>query len=457
MSARVFAAGLLLLLLRATAAAEEATPAPDSTTAAAEATPEPTAAQAEDAGGPAPQPTPDRAFVFEAYWEDGIQYRLRQAIRVGGLLMPEASLGAVKLTGNIGLRLAVDTAGYFRTSQLPDFNGGIDVRRFFVYTDGRFEYFYPVFFSLEFGIVESGFYFNEGTLWLEDLPYVGRLQVGQFKAPFALDTLASSRDLTFMEQASPLEALAPGTKAGIMVANTAFDRRLTWAAGWFADGQQTDVGDASQSLSRLVARVTGLPLAGDEPDDPLVHLGFSASYVYSGHADIRYQSRPESFLAPELVDTGPLDAANAFLYDIEGAWRQGPLSVQGEFVQSLVDTRDFGLRDFYGTYISVSDFLTGEQRPYNRNRGIFGQVEPLQGFDPLQGHWGAVEVAGRYSLVDLSDGPIQGGRMRILSGGLNWYWSRFVRWDFEYAFAHVDEEPASGNLNTFQMRCQVYF
>lgn len=423
----------------------------------AQATPVAATAPQVDEETAAPTPTPERAFLFEAYWENGVQYRVRQALRAPGLLLPETSLGAVKLSGNIGLRLAVDTAAYAETSRLPDFGGGIDVRRFFVYTDGRFEYLFPVFFSLEFGVVESGFYFNEGTFWFENLPYIGRLQFGQFKAPFALDAIESSRDLTFMEQASPLEALAPGSKVGIMGANTAFDRRLTWAAGWFADGQKTDVGDDSQSLSRVVARVTGLPLVGEAPDDPLVHLGLSASYVYSGHADIRYQSRPESFLAPELVDTGPLDAKNAFLYDVEGAWRQGPLSVQGEFVESFVDTRDFGGRTFYGTYITLSDFLTGEQRPYNRDRGIFGQVEPRQNLDPCERHWGAWEVAARYSLVDLSNGPIQGGRMRILSAGLNWYWNPFVRWYFDYGFARVDEEPASGNLNTFQVRFQLVF
>ena len=40
-----------------------------------------------------------------------------------------------------------------------------------------------------------------------------------------------------------------------------------------------------------------------------------------------------------------------------------------------------------------------------------------------QGGWGAWEIATRYSSIDLSDGPFDGGELNILSLGVNWWLS----------------------------------
>jgi Phosphate-selective porin O and P len=66
-------------------------------------------------------------------------------------------------------------------------------------------------------------------------------------------------------------------------------------------------------------------------------------------------------------------------------------------------------------------------------------------------------LSGRYSFLDLSGGPIDGGRMTIISGGLNWYWTSNIRWKFGYGFAHVVDGPSPGNLNIFQGRFQIVF
>ncbi len=50
---------------------------------------------------------------------------------------------------------------------------------------------------------------------------------------------------------------------------------------------------------------------------------------------------------------------------------------------------------------------------------------------------------------------VAGGRMHVLSAGFNWYWNRYVRWQFNYEFAAIDGGPLDGRLHVFQGRFQL--
>ncbi len=121
----------------------------------------------------------------------------------------------------------------------------------------------------------------------------------------------------------------------------------------------------AQALRRLTGRATWLAIQPESADDLLIHLGASASYVLSSRDRIRYDSRPESFLAPKLVDTGDLDTNNAFPFGIEFAAKRGPLTIQAEYLASTVDAGPLGHAYLDGAYGSASWFLTGEHRSYD--------------------------------------------------------------------------------------------
>jgi phosphate-selective porin OprO/OprP len=101
----------------------------------------------------------------------------------------------------------------------------------------------------------------------------------------------------------------------------------------------------------------------------------------------------------------------------------------------------------------VSYFLTGEHRSYSKNKGAFDRVKPKQNFglDKEKG-WGAWEIAGRYSYLDLSDGGISGGELDDFTLGVNWYLYPNVRIMGNYIFADLDDV---GETSIFQMRFQV--
>jgi phosphate-selective porin OprO/OprP len=401
-------------------------------------------------------------LYFEAYWQRGLNYELKQGLlsinpqRRRAYGFERGSL----VSGRIGGRIAADAAAYVETGGLDRVPDDIDLRRAFVYFTGDFFLIYPASFKVEVGTITDSFYVQSAWVRWRELPYIGTLKVGQYDAPFGLEALGSSNDLTFMESGSPSQAFAPGTKFGLQIGDTALADKLTWAFGWFADTQDTEVGDAGNSLARLIGRTTYVAHeAGDDnsPHRRLLHLGLGVAFTYSANESVRYESRPESYLAPELVDTGDVDASSAFVVGGEAAWVRGPLSLQGEVDVAYAGGAPGSDPLFWGFYGYGSYFLTGETRPYSRQSATFGRVEPRDPLWRLYGDdgWGAWEIGGRYSYVDLHDSDIGGGRMHGLTAGLNWYWNRYVRWQLNYQWMVVDDGIDDGRLHIFQTRVQL--
>lgn len=383
------------------------------------------------------------------YWTRGINYRVEDEL----VLFDHKAT----LDGRIGVRIQSDAAGY-ASKGIQNANGGITLRRLFFYTTGEIDLAYPVLFALDLGVQKGSFFVDDAYFWVTDLPWVGTFKFGQFKAPMSLSHLTGSGTRAFMEIGTPAEAFSPGSKAGLQIANDAYDKKLTWQLGWFADSQAVPVGDASESVSRVVGRITGLPkFERWMGDQDMLHLGLSASWVFSNQQRVQYRSRPESFLAPIVVDTGEIQASSATLLGLEAAWVNGRLSFQSEFLGSQVQSSDTdGTPLFYGLYGQVSYFLTDDSRPFNRASAVFGSVvpkRPLTWDDPQIGAW---EVAGRVSWTDLTDNDVHGGEVFTLMSGVNWYWSRYGRLMFEYGYSTVGGGgPQQGSLHIFQARFQL--
>jgi phosphate-selective porin OprO/OprP len=235
---------------------------------------------------------------------------------------------------------------------------------------------------------------------------------------------------------------------------------MGWQLGLFTDAVGDDFGDATKGFGRVVGRITGLLIYRHDSEHPesqsLLHLGMSGSALWAGEGSVRYRSRPESHLAPYLVDTGEVGADRTYVSGLEAAWVNGPLCIQGEFLHSWVQASD-SIENFEGFYASASWFLTGESRPYDLNNGTLGRAIPKKNFNFRTGDWGAWEVATRFSFVDLNSGTVEGGRMAMLMAGVNWYLHSHIKWRFDYGLSKVTGSKPDGNLNLFQTRVELDF
>jgi len=310
-------------------------------------------------------------------------------------------------------------------------------------------------------------------VWIRYLghPILKKFKMGHIKEPFSLEYLTSINRITFMERSLPDQAFGFGRNIGIRYDSLESDKRINWGAGAFYNtGSFSSLGDAQSRVSEsngfdLTARVFGLPVYA-EKGKTLLHLGLGFNYALRDEDEDdpsqQIRARPESRLTDiRLVDTGKTAGKKRNTVNTELAMVFGPWSFQGQYYNTFIDSNAAGDPNFWGYYVFLSYFVTGERRKYNPSLGIFTGVDPQPSFHPRKGDWGAVEIAARHSYVDLNDGNVSGGQESNISTGLNWYHNRNVRLMFNYTHAYLKnrESPIveNGRTHIIQARFQFIF
>lgn len=270
------------------------------------------------------------------------------------------------------------------------------------------------------------------------------IRLGNFKAPFGLETLTSSKYITFIERGY-VDSWAPDRRLGLAYSH--WGQHYQFSLGMFgAEGGSfndkdslTGGGAGTDQEFSPVARFTYAPIVDKTR---ALHFGIGAtrrkpdvSKIATSGADlvdrldaariVKLDSRAETHpLRAKFLSTGDMkyvDYYDQFGAELAGVF--GPFSFQGEYQTTKVVRADttvanYSDHDFSGYYGFVSWFPTGESRPYSVSEGEFGRVIPKR-------KWGAVELALRYSTLDLNDlttvDPIKGGSAVNITFGANWY------------------------------------
>jgi phosphate-selective porin OprO and OprP len=319
-------------------------------------------------------------------------------------------------------------------------------------------------------------------------PLGGTLAIegGIMDVPYTLDEATSSNDILFMERAS----------SGVVATNIAAgDFRSTFGARWYNDrfwagayatGPAAGAIHSASSINPpgtteqygVAARVAGQIVSGNGYS---LHVGGDAQWLIqpphnliAGTQTLTLSDRPELRLDPTtLVSTGALaDVSGAQVYSAEAAGTYGPLFVQGEYFWYNVDRNAFvplpSLK-FQGGYVQAGYVLTGESRKYTAGAASYGGVMPANPFSLSGGGWGAWEIAGRFSTIDLNDqlasaNGVAGGRQNVFTLALNWYVNRNVRFMFDYLHGNIAKQVSPTNFgdtgskfDAFAMRTQVAF
>jgi phosphate-selective porin OprO and OprP len=274
------------------------------------------------------------------------------------------------------------------------------------------------------------------------------LRGGNVMVPFSPEDLQSSNSIPFAER-SLASSLAPGYGLGGMVSVNG--KRWTAAAGWFTDALDNEDGRSSERGRGVVGRVTALPISRG---NTRLHLGlggerrsFRVGEVLSFSAD------PGSVLAPNIMSSGSLsDLKNITGWSGELGFSHGPLMFQIQTLGNKV-TRNLGPSlHFNGQTIQTSLLLKGRGYDYARGTGNFS------GPDLKNGRF-AIEIAARYSRLDLRDGAFDRGIGQALSGGANVYFGKNLRLMADFTRTKVDFAGLTPNRinNVGVVRMQVNF
>ena len=324
-------------------------------------------------------------------------------------------------------------------------------------------------------------------------PFGGKMAIegGIMDLPFTLDEATSSNDVLFMERASS-GIIAQNIAAGDFrstVGSRWWDDRL-WVGGYVTGPAVGAIHSASSAAPAgtseqlgAVARVAGQIVSGP---DYSVHLGGEAEWLITpprnlitGPQTLTLSDRPELRIDPTtLISTGAIaNVSSAQVYGVEAAATYGPLIVQGEYYWFNIDRNaNTGLPPigapslkFQGGYAQAGWVLTGETHPYNTAAASYLGIKPKNPFSLQGGGWGAWEIAGRVSTMDLNDQlgtatGIAGGRQTVYTAALNWYVNGNVRFMLNYLHGDVPKQlsptstaDAGSKFDAVAMRTQVAF
>jgi len=347
-----------------------------------------------------------------------------------------------RFSTRIGGRLQLDAACY-NEDQTP-LESGTELRR------GR------LFLQ---GLVFGDWEYKLETEFAEDQPDItdaylkhkpSGLVFGQFKIPFAIEQLTSSRFISFMERS--VDGLREGRRLG---------------AGWFRNGDAWTFGSAifGQSIDDktvgdegMGAAIRGVYRPWQTADGNLIHVGISSFFQEpaDGRKESRVRQRPWSHVTDvRFVDTGIVDNVSKERgVNLEFTSVYDSFSLQAEYI-GVELSRDTGLATekfdawyLYGTWMSK-----GSKRSYDKTTGAFDRSKVENGT------W---ELGLRYSVIDLQSTTIRGGKQDGLTVAANYYLNPRLRFMFNILIADTSNSEITlggeqERIDALQMRVSFDF
>lgn len=234
-----------------------------------------------------------------------------------------------------------------------------------------------------------------------------KLTMGRQKMLMGLDRLSSSKDNSILERSALTERHTINHQYGIQLhgANNGF----IYGLSLFEDNKASGTDDFGYG-----GRLIWNPL---REGDHIFHLG--GAYFNRG----------------DDIST----------FGLESAYTKGPVHLQAEYFNT-----DEASATASGYYLQAGWVLTGEKRPYNKQRGSFKRVKP-------KGPKGAWELVVRYEDGDGKYDDIELGLSdsSALGLGVNLYLNNNVRLGVNYTFGENNDTGDEGS--EFRIRTQLTF
>ena len=418
---------------------------------------------------------------FEAVWNNGLFFQTPKkefVAHIGGTVHADGAW----YTAGTGLQQFAGGTGRF--------NDGANFRRLRIFLEGsmykNIDYKVEVEFMNGFspagltGPVSAATVSNspgptDAWITVKDVPWLGNVRIGNQKEWFSLEHLNGYRALEFLERSylfdfSQATAFNNGFSPGISAFRTWADDRIFTAIGGYKNESDLigfGLGDGQYAVT---GRVAGLPVW--QPDDHFFwHVGGAMSHrdPVNGQVQVRIRNEVRNAPFPLLnlvANTGLINASSQTLYNVETAAVYGPVTFQAEYTANLINGASVGTGPNVGTlayqgfYTETMVFLTGESRTWNPKIGSFNRVNPKSNFAFKECGTGAVELALRYTYLNLNDKGIDGGRLNDVTLGVNWYLNTNTKLQFNYDYLYKDgvkNPEARGSVHSLGTRLAVDF
>jgi len=287
------------------------------------------------------------------------------------------------------------------------------------------------------------------------------LLVGKFKPSISLERLQGDADGVFLERAFPtylapnrdvgvqlhggfsLPGHKPETVAGPIDTKNTFTYQFGVTNGSGDSGSPAYNSAGTSNNKELVGRIFAHPFH-HSGNSWLEGLGFGIAGS-AGNPDrqaLANLATPigrTTFLDYTKTRTGfaaPTSDGGSYRIYPQGYWYAGPFGAMAEYVVSshrLVSGNTTVNQRNNAWQIQGSYVVTGEDNS-------FAGVKPIRNFDPLKGNWGALQLAARYSSLNVDNSTFlivdpnqSASRARAWAIGANWFLNSnaVIRADYE--------------------------
>jgi phosphate-selective porin OprO/OprP len=165
---------------------------------------------------------------------------------------------------------------------------------------------------------------------------------------------------------------------------------------------------------------------------------------------VSYKQGSESqYMNNKYVSVKIKDVDTTMKKNIEALYINDKYSLQAEYTMIDVNAKKDNY-NFYAIYLQGSYFIIGNGSRYKFSNSTL--VKPKLNRD------GALEVAFRYSYIDLNDKDETGGTQKDYTYGVNWYYNNELKFMFNYIVAEPKgTDDYDGRLQILQARALFSF
>ncbi len=319
------------------------------------------------------------------------------------------------------------------------------------------------------------------------------LLVGKFKPALSLERLQGDSDGTFLERAFPTY-LASNRDVGVQL-HGGFDftgheaekvagpidtkNQFTYQFGVFNgsgdDGSPNNNAPDTNDNKEFVGRLFAHPFqhSGYSWVEGL-GLGIAGSYSQPTVQALKNQATPigrNTYLnyANTLAGT-PAPVSNGESYRIypQAYWYAGPFGLMGEYVVSTQHLSGIGKNGAVNIKQSNTAWQILASYVFTGEDNSFGSIKPIQQFSPLEGKWGALQFAARWSQLDVDNNTFllldpnkSATQAHAWTVGANWYLNNYALIRADYEQVSFDGGAAKGgdrsSEQVFATRFQLSF
>ena len=274
-----------------------------------------------------------------------------------------------------------------------------------------------------------------------------QVTAGQFKAPFSLEELQSSKYFDFIER-SMLNNIVASRSPGVMFHGHTADEVVQYA--FSAQNNRGSLQPNPVGRPDFFGRLSFKPWQ----EGALSKVNFGGAFALGKREEERYLRGRTSSRSVVFSDEFDLNG-DLRTYNIEGLWVHRNVKLQSEYISARAERLSLGengsdLSDVKsrGLYVLGTYTLTGEDKKGN------GPITPKKGIH--EGGAGAWEIGFRYQFFDIKDS----NRSDTYDFKVDWWLNKFTRFQANVSY-ETFRHPPVGVSDTSNIavltRMAIYF